>query len=64
MKKYGKQLMNKLPDATTELLKKLCTDWIPKGMDTTNIAMGELDHVIPLCVDLRSCVCLFVCWRC
>lgn len=52
MKKYGKQLMNKLPDATTELLKKLCTDWIPKGMDTTNIAMGELDRVIPLRVGL------------
>lgn len=48
MKKYGKQLMNKLPDATTELLKKLCTDWIPKGMDTTNIAMGKyLDQSNP-----------------
>lgn len=47
MKKYGKQLMNQLPDATTDLLKSLCTDWIPKGMDTSaGMVMGEsLGHV-------------------
>jgi len=31
MKKYGKQLMNELPDETTRLLTSLCTDWIPRG---------------------------------
>ena len=49
MKKYGKQLMNQLPDAATSLLKSLCTDWVPKGMDTSSaMGMGEypIDHVM------------------
>ena len=29
--KYGKQLMGEMPDETTMLLNKLCSDWIPKG---------------------------------
>ena len=33
MKKYGKQLMNELPDETTRLLNSLCTDWIPEGSE-------------------------------
>ena len=41
MKKYGKQLMSQLPDATTSLLQSLCTDWIPKGMDVSVGAMSE-----------------------
>ena len=41
MKKYGKQLMSQLPDATTNLLKSLCTDWLPKGMDTSAMSEGN-----------------------
>ena len=33
MKKYGKQLMNELPDETTRVLTSLCTDWIPEGSE-------------------------------
>ena len=36
MKKYGKQLMNELPDDTTRLLTSLCTDWIPKGAEAVS----------------------------
>ena len=36
MKKYGKQLMNELPDDTTKLLTSLCTDWIPKGAEAVS----------------------------
>ena len=36
MKKYGKQLMNELPDDTTRLLTSLCTDWMPKGAEAVS----------------------------
>ena len=36
MKKYGKQLMNELPDETTRLLTSLCTDWMPKGAEAVS----------------------------
>ena len=57
MRKYGKQLMKQLPDATTELLKKLCMDWIPKNMDLSNMSMGPF---VCLFVCLFVCCCLFI----
>ena len=41
MRKYGKQLMSELPDATTDLLNRLCSDWIPKGAESTQICTEE-----------------------
>ncbi|GAB6019030.1 Vacuolar protein sorting-associated protein 11 [Chamberlinius hualienensis] len=37
MKKYGKILLNKVPVQTTELLKRLCTDYIPADKPLVNI---------------------------
>ena len=49
MKKYGKQLMSELPDETTMLLNKLCSDWIPKGAEASTI--GELvGHLLLICL--------------
>ena len=31
MRKYGKLLLTELPDDATQLLQKLCSEWIPKG---------------------------------
>ena len=45
MKKYGKQLMNELPDETTRLLNSLCTDWIPEGSEPS-----ENPGVLCVCV--------------
>lgn len=33
MKKYGKSLVNAVPDEATKLLKVLCTDYRPQGID-------------------------------
>ncbi|KAJ8020828.1 Vacuolar protein sorting-associated protein 11-like [Holothuria leucospilota] len=49
MKKYGKTLMSKEPDKTTELLKLLCTDYRPK--DASPEVEGTEDE--PL-VDLAA----------
>ena len=32
MKKYGKSLVNAVPDEATKLLKVLCTDYRPQGL--------------------------------
>ncbi len=44
MRRYGAALMQKLPDETTQMLKRLCTDYSPDGAPLIK-ADRRLDHV-------------------
>ncbi|XP_005091075.1 vacuolar protein sorting-associated protein 11 homolog isoform X1 [Aplysia californica] len=46
LKQYGKILMSQVPQQTTELLKRLCTDYKPT--DKPLIDQSSLDGVLPL----------------
>ncbi|KAK3611536.1 hypothetical protein CHS0354_016470 [Potamilus streckersoni] len=45
LKKYGKMLMSEIPDQTTELLKKLCTDYRPSNR--LLVDQSDLDGSVP-----------------
>ena len=49
MKKYGKSLVNAVPEKATELLKVLCTDYRPKGVysdGTVNFVLCKFLHCV------------------
>lgn len=60
MKDYGKMLLNNVPEQTTALLKRLCTDYKPideplvkdeRGTEITSIMKATPDEFIHIFVD-------------
>lgn len=46
MKKYGKVLISEAPKQTTELLKKLCTDYRPSNSKPLYLILASLLPVL------------------
>ena len=50
MKKYGKSLVNAVPDEATKLLKVLCTDYRPQRVQERELNIFFLFSCLGLCV--------------
>ena len=59
MKKYGKSLVNAVPDEATKLLKVLCTDYRPQRLQErkSNSELLVLGEVFSLTFTLRQALC-------